>query len=234
MKEMKAFVFLLGLFVVAVLAFLVYDAASKNRTATAGSAPAVEQPAAAATTPASGEQPAPAAAEEAAAVTKTATAAGSPEQPETTAAAGDGIRGSDLLASGSEELPVVASSAPAPGSAERLPRAYENAPPQIPHSIEGLVPITLGNNACLSCHLPGVAENVGATPMSPTHIQMDLFTKSEGKKVPVDPARYNCTQCHVPQANVQPPVANEFQPEFRNPELKNKSDLSQKWNEGVQ
>lgn len=211
MKEMKALVLLLGLFVVAVLAFLIYDATGKKSAPPAPAETAVEQPAEAPATPA-----APAASE-------------APAQ-----AAGSGIRSSDLLASGSEELPVPVSNAPAPGSAERLPRAYENAPPQIPHSIEGLVPITLGNNACLSCHLPGVAENVGATPMSPTHIQMDLFTKSEGKKVPVDPARYNCTQCHVPQADVQPPVTNEFQPEFRNPELKNKSDLDQKWNEGVQ
>ncbi len=236
MKEMKALLLLLGLFVVAVLAFLVYDAASKNRPAEAAATPAVEEPAAAAPAPAVEEQPAseaPASAvEEPAAPAESATAAEAAEQP--AAAAGDGIRGSDLLASGSEELPVVSAAAPAPGSAERLPRAYENAPPQIPHSIDGLVPITLGNNACLSCHQPGVAENVGATPMSPTHIKMDLFTKSEGKKVPVDPARYNCTQCHVPQADVQPPVANEFQPEFRDPELRNKSDLDKKWNEGTQ
>lgn len=210
MKEMKAMVLLLGLFVVAVLAFLVYDAtAKKTSPAPPATATAVEQPASTANAPAEAATP----------------------SAEST---GAGIRSSDLLTSGSEELPLPTTNAPAPGSAERLPRAYENAPPQIPHSIEGLVPITLGNNACLSCHLPGVAENVGATPLPPTHIKMDLFSDSEGKKVPVDPARYACTQCHTPQADVQPPVPNEFQPEFRNPELKNKSNLDQQWNEGVQ
>ena len=222
MKELKALVLLLGLFVVAMLAVLVYRNATPKPQAT----PAVaEQPAAA--------QPA-----ETAAPAETAQppAAAQPAAPEETAqqAPGSGIRGTELLASADEELPVAGESAPAPGQAERLPRAYENAPPQIPHSVEGLLPITLDNNACFSCHDPNVAESVGATPLPPTHIKMDLFSKSEGKKIPVDPARYYCTQCHVPQADVEPPVANEFQPEFRDPELKNKSDLDQKWNEGVQ
>ena len=210
MKEMKALVLLLGLFVVAVLGFLVYEPTAKKAAPTPpATTTAVEQPAS----------------------TANALAEAATPSAEST---GAGIRSSDLLTSGSEELPVPTTNAPAPGSAERLPRAYENAPPQIPHSVEGLLPITLSNNACLSCHLPGVAENVGATPIPPTHIQMDLFSASENKKVPVDPARYYCTQCHVPQADVQPPVSNEFQPEFRNPELKNKSNLDQQWNEGVQ
>ena len=207
MKEMKAMVLLLGLFVVAVLAFLVYSTTAKKTSP--ATATAVEQSAPTAAAPAVATTP-------------------------PTESVGGGIRSSDLMAPGGEELPPPSTNAPAPGSSERLPRAYENAPPQIPHSIEGLVPITLGNNACLSCHLPGVAENVGATPISPTHIKMDLFSESEGKQVQVDPSRYACTQCHAPQAGVKPPVVNEFQPEFRNPELKNKSNLDQQWNEGVQ
>ena len=217
MKEMKALVVMLAVFVVAVLGLMVYKNAQKTA---APAAPSVEETAAV--------QP------EGAAPAATEASAPSTTEASAPAAPGSGIRGTDLLETAASELPAPESQAPAPGQAERLPRAYENAPPQIPHSIEGLVPIPLSNNACFSCHDPSVAESTGATPLPPTHIKMDLFSKSEAKKVPVDPARYYCTQCHVPQANVQPPVANEFQPEFRNPELKNKSDLDQKWNEGVQ
>ncbi|WP_457628971.1 nitrate reductase cytochrome c-type subunit [Oceanithermus sp.] len=209
MKEMKTLVLLLGLFVVVVAGLIAYTTTKKN--AEAQTAPAV-------TATETVAQPA---------QTEPATDTG-------TAGTVGGIRTTDPLQSGSEELPLPSENAPAPGAAERLPRAYENAPPQIPHSIDGLVPITLSNNACLSCHVPEVAPSVGATPLPPTHLQMDLFSESEGKKVPVDPSRYNCTQCHVPQAGVNPPVANEFQPDFRNPEAQNKSTLYDQWNEGVQ
>ena len=144
-----------------------------------------------------------------------------------------GIRTTDPTKSGSEELPPVSTVAPPPGAAEKLPRSFENAPPQIPHSIEGLVPITLANNACLSCHAPNIAPNVGATPIPPTHLKIDLFSKSENKQVVVDPSRYNCTLCHVPQANVKPPVTNIFKPDFRNPDTQERSTLYDQWDEGI-
>jgi len=146
----------------------------------------------------------------------------------------EGIRTTDPMKSGSEELPPLSNVAPPPGAAETMPRSFENAPPQIPHSIEGLVPITLTNNACLSCHAPDVAPSVGATPIPPTHLKIDLFSKSDNDKLVVDPSRYNCTLCHVPQENVQPPVTNVFQPDFRNPEAKDRSTLYDQWNEGIQ
>jgi cytochrome c-type protein NapB len=147
---------------------------------------------------------------------------------------GDGIRSEDPLQSGSAELPPVSTAAPPPGAAKPMPRSFENAPPQIPHSIEGLVPITLTNNACLGCHAPEVAQTVGATPIPPTHLKIDLFSKSENKKMVVDPSRYNCTLCHVPQANVQPPVVNVFKPDFRNPEARERSTLFEQWDEGAE
>ena len=44
--------------------------------------------------------------------------------------------------------------------------------------------------------------------------------KYKGSKVHKDssdiaPQRYNCTQCHVPQANVKPLVDNKFKPDYR-------------------
>ena len=39
-----------------------------------------------------------------------------------------------------------------PGGNDRLPRSYEGAPPLIPHSLEGLLPITSSENYCVLCH----------------------------------------------------------------------------------
>lgn len=143
--------------------------------------------------------------------------------------------------------PPVEYTKAAPGTAKRFERSYENAPPLIPHSVEGLLPITKNNNACLGCHMPNVAKSMGATPLSETHFK-DFFAANK-KKVQkyaegaskihnnpndIAPQRYNCSQCHVPQANVKPLVANKFKPEFRNPENKKKSTLLEKLNEGVQ
>ena len=44
-------------------------------------------------------------------------------------------------------------SAPPPGAPVTTPERYfPGAPPVIPHSINGLVPITGQNNSCLGCH----------------------------------------------------------------------------------
>ena len=76
-----------------------------------------------------------------------------------------------------------AAEGPAPGSGKRLPRMYDGAPPQIPHSIVGL------EGACLGCHLEGV----------------------QGATIVPHPDRPSCRQCHVPQdPSVQPLVKNTF------------------------
>ncbi len=133
----------------------------------------------------------------------------------------------------------------APGTAKRFQRSYENAPPMIPHSTDGLLPITKDNNACLSCHLPANAKEANATPIPPTHFK-DFFASTKEKlksfkgasqihqgKDDIAPQRFNCSQCHAPQANVKPLVANKFKPEFRNPENRFKSSLLDQLNEGV-
>jgi len=122
-----------------------------------------------------------------------------------------------------------------PGQAKKFGRAYENAPPQIPHSIEGMFPITLKNNACLSCHMPDVAKQVGATPLPPSHF-MDFYHWPKGyapKLSDIDKARWNCLLCHRPQAKVKPVVRNLFKPDFRRPEAKEKSVLHETILEGT-
>jgi len=148
----------------------------------------------------------------------------------------------------------------APGTSKRFERAFVNAPPMIPHSVDGLLPITKDNNQCLSCHMPEVAKSMGATPIPPSHfINFRPDTKMEGDKVVKEgkvigkdlgntsdiklakakklktlyQGRFNCSQCHAPQANVKPLVKNNFTPDFKDAKLKNKSNLVDVINEGV-
>jgi cytochrome c-type protein NapB len=114
--------------------------------------------------------------------------------------------------------------------AQRFERSYENAPPLIPHSVDGLLPITRNNNACLGCHMPEVASSMGATPIPKTHF-MDF--RSQKMLDHLAQQRFNCSQCHVPQANVKPLVENKFKPEYRDPEEKKRSNLIDTLNEGV-
>lgn len=113
-----------------------------------------------------------------------------------------------------------------PGSSKRYQRAYDNAPPQIPHSTEGLFPITKDNNACMGCHMPDVATDVGATPIPESHFY-DFRKKMMSKNGELVQSRFNCNQCHVPQAKNSAPIANNFKPEFFKEEFKNHSHLMQ-------
>jgi len=119
----------------------------------------------------------------------------------------------------------------APGTSKVIERSFENAPPMISHDIEGMEPITRDNNACTSCHLPEVAKDVGATPMPKSHFY-DMRTAKDNQGVMED-ARYNCTQCHAPQANLDPLVKNTFSPNFRKDTAKGRSNLLDNLNEGV-
>lgn len=119
---------------------------------------------------------------------------------------------------------------PPPGSSKKYQRAYENAPPQIPHSVEGLLPITKENNACLGCHMPEVAKTVKATPIPPTHF---INFRTGQKLNHLYQGRYNCSQCHAPQVDVQPLVKNTFKPEYRDPKAKSKSKLIENIMEGT-
>ncbi len=157
----------------------------------------------------------------------------------------------------SKAAPIDAKyNAPAPGAAKTIERSYENAPPLIPHSVDGLLPITIKNNACLGCHMPAAAKSVGATPIPESHFTDFRPTTAikngkvikDGKAVQngtdvtiakfkklkkLNPARYNCSQCHVPQANVKPLVKNNFKPIFSSDKLKHKSDLIKVIDQGV-
>jgi nitrate reductase (cytochrome), electron transfer subunit len=142
------------------------------------------------------------------------------------------------------------------GESTKIARAFENAPPMIPHDIEGMLPITIDNNQCTMCHDPAVAVSMGATPIPKTHftsfrpqteLTKDGVMLQEGKHLdntidiktvekPLDSlagARFNCSQCHVPQSEGNNVPKNNFTSEFRSEGLNGKSNLIDTINEGV-
>lgn len=135
-----------------------------------------------------------------------------------------------------------------PGQGEALERAFENAPPMIPHTTKGFFPITIKNNICLACHMPDKAKETGAKEISKTHF-MNWRPKAEeinGKYTIVkneeltnekldklNNSYYNCSQCHVPQAEIKIDIKNLFTPEFREEHGLENSNLNEKVSEGI-
>ncbi len=148
---------------------------------------------------------------------------------------------------------------PSPGSSKKFERAFVNAPPMIPHSVDGLLPVTKENNQCVVCHMPDVAKSMGATPIPkshftnyrPTTIMKGNEVIKEGKIVgkslknttdikfvakhmkSMYQGRFNCTQCHAPQSMTNTVVANTFKPLFGNTKEKSTSTLADTIRQGV-
>lgn len=95
-----------------------------------------------------------------------------------------------------------------PYSGGVLPRAYSGAPPQVPHNLDGLVPITRDSNACLACHQQPDQVGKAKVKGEPTALPATHYT--DVKNNALNMGRYNCTQCHTPQANVNNLVGNTF------------------------
>ena len=94
-----------------------------------------------------------------------------------------------------------------------MARAFPGAPPQVPHEVVSMLPITLDDNQCLECHdrpdeIGGEAGR-GGKPMDKMHYaRAGVEGSDEGWQL--SGLRYNCNQCHVPQAGVAPLVENDF------------------------
>ena len=175
-----------------------------------------------------------------------------------------GLRKADLYTEDTVTPNAADFDRPAPGSSTKFERAYVNAPPMIPHSVEGLLPITQNNNQCLGCHMPESAKAIGATPIPPSHftnyrpttVYKDGELVKEGQKVGIQAGdalgnvgdiklakakkldhlyqgRFNCSQCHAPQAKIDTAVGNTFQSDGLTDELKSHSSLADAMNEGV-
>jgi len=106
-----------------------------------------------------------------------------------------------------------------PGESQKLERAYPGAPPQVPHEMESMLPITLEANDCLECHLPENATEEKDVPTPKSHFERPLLgTGAAGQAMATVVrgyeaqkellgSRYNCNTCHVAQAtNIDPPA----------------------------
>lgn len=96
-------------------------------------------------------------------------------------------------------------SAKDPGETSPLKPPYPIAPRLIPHGVADLR-IERGRNDCLDCHLEGIEVGEGhrAPKVPASHFRNDHT--GETKTGEVVGIRYVCTQCHVPQADGEPPV----------------------------
>ncbi len=176
----------------------------------------------------------------------------------TITAANLGYRGTDDLLKEDVVPPKVAYHSAAPGTSKKIARAFQDAPPMIPHDTTGMLPITKDNNQCLACHMPDMASSMGATPIPVSHftnfrpktaVKGDKILKN-GKAVKntsseklanvsieVDKShqklyagRYNCSQCHAPQATNNLVDDNHFRPVYTSPDGASKSSWNQsKW-----
>ena len=101
-----------------------------------------------------------------------------------------------------------------PGQNKLLPRAYQGAPPQIPHQVGDFLPITSQSNMCIACHNApdqwGKKRESGQpTPIPPSHYT-DQRNAPDKVGDHLVSARYTCNQCHVPQLDARPLVGNTF------------------------
>ena len=88
-----------------------------------------------------------------------------------------------------------------------IERDYVQQPPLIPHKVDGYN-VTMKYNKCMDCHSWTRYKETGATKVSLTH-----FKTRDGQELSnISPRRYFCQQCHVPQVDAKPLVANKFKP----------------------
>lgn len=96
---------------------------------------------------------------------------------------------------------------------KRAKRSYNAAPPMITHTVKDMLPITRESNTCRDCHvqpgLIGVKLEMGIPVPAPvTHYQ----NLKEGE---LYMGRWNCVQCHRPQAEVKLLVESTFDKKAR-------------------
>lgn len=94
-----------------------------------------------------------------------------------------------------------------PGMQAKVARTFSTQPPVIPHDTEKFGDVNLEENSCMDCHGAANYEKKKAPKIGDSHF-VDPRT---GKKLSdATMARYNCTQCHVPQVDAPPLVENTF------------------------
>ena len=152
-----------------------------------------------------------------------------------------GLRKVDLLSEEKAAPDETKYGTTQPMSGYKIERAYQNAPPMIPHDVEGMLEITPQNNMCIGCHDVSVAESMTATPIPKSHyidfrpkhkLTGEKFEKSIDNmknEVSIKPietishARFNCTACHAPQSTGKLAFENTFEANYTRKDGKDKS-----------
>ena len=93
-----------------------------------------------------------------------------------------------------------------PGKQTPIVRTFSTQPPVVPHAVERFDEINLEGNQCLDCHGAANYKKANAPKIGDSH-----FVDRNGKKhEDATNARYNCTQCHVPQIDAPALVESDF------------------------
>ena len=165
-----------------------------------------------------------------------------------------GLRKTNLYAEGAETTgDMTKYSSATAGTSKKIARAFQDAPPMIPHNVDGMLPITIKSNQCTSCHAPEVASSMGALPYPKSHmtdfrpktgIASDGRITKDGAAVDntssdklayisikdtagrLSGARFNCTQCHAPQSMATDAPANTFEAVYTSKDGASKSAWS--------
>ena len=164
-----------------------------------------------------------------------------------------GLRKTDLYTEASTIAPKTEYRTGSAGSSEKISRAFQDAPPMIPHDTDGMLPIKIGDNQCTGCHMPDVASSMGATPIPSSHltdfrpatgigsdgritkngVSVDNTSSSTRAYVSIKSshgkltgARFNCSQCHAPQSQGNLAVENTFEAAYTRADGASKSSWS--------
>ena len=164
-----------------------------------------------------------------------------------------GLRKTDLYSENSTSAAKTEYIKVSAGNGYKIQRAFQDAPPMIPHDTDGMLPITINDNQCTGCHAPAVAASVGAIPYPKSHMTdfrpataiakdgriskngkaVDNTSSSTRKYVSIKDnggrltgARFNCSQCHAPQSQGNLAVENTFEPVYTSKDGATKSAWS--------
>ena len=163
-----------------------------------------------------------------------------------------GLRKTDLYSEASTSASKTEYRTGSAGSSAKIARAFQDAPPMVPHDTDGMLPIKIGDNQCTGCHMPEVASSMGATPIPVSHftnfrpatgIGSDGRITKNGTSVDntssatreymsiketthLQGSRFNCTQCHAAQSQGNLAVENTFEAAYTRKDGATKSSWS--------
>jgi len=94
------------------------------------------------------------------------------------------------------------------GTNKRAVKSYNTAPPMITHTVTDMLPITRDSNLCKDCHVQPDLLKQKITKGMPIPAPVSHYANV--KKGEMYMGRWNCVQCHRPQANVNVLVQSTF------------------------